>query len=542
MPCNYVEKKFKELVLFLHKGEYQIPRFQRNFVWKKEQIARFIDSILRGFPTGSFVLWKTKERLQACREIGGFTPKWPDLGEYVYYVLDGQQRMGALFLVYYGLEVAKGGDYKDILLRVKPDENGECCFVKKPKELVRETVVSAYDLLNKSILDIQDEYNLDGRIARDFEGFKTNLENYQFPIIEITDTTLEEIVEIFTRINTGGTKLSLPQILCAKFYIPPVNHHQSIQKGFDLEERFEELREELDRLDYGFDFSQCVVVLQLISYILQLSASGRLTEKISTPTLLKLEPKLVQKQWDFIAPCFKNAAHLLKHDFKIPSFDFLPSANSLMLMAYFFVLSEGKSPNASQITNLQKLFFRSTFFSSGPVGDTLLKQLGLIRRIYQEETIDFNKELPYYITEKYLMEEKLNIKSGFQRGILCVLATLEPKNFDNNSKVVLDHLFLVDKQKRNIHHFFPKNYLKSIGVENADVLANITLISASLNQAIKNTPPKQYIKSYQQNNPDLERILKTHLIALDDSKVLEDYQKFLSMRARLILEKIREIT
>ncbi|WP_163533518.1 GmrSD restriction endonuclease domain-containing protein [Helicobacter suis] len=540
MPFNnYIEKEFKEIVALLSKGEYLIPRFQRGLVWKREQVANFLDSILMGYPTGIFVLWKSKEKL-ACRKMGDSAPKELKEGE-VFYVLDGQQRMSALYLVYEGLTLpqAKGleENYKDILLSVEPNANGEYCFVKPKKSEKIEQAIRATDLLrSESIYDIEEKYGLDKKTAREFERFKTKLLNYKFPIVEITDASLEEIIKIFTRINTGGTKLSLSEILYAKFYIAPTN----TQKGFDLEAHFKELQEELKSLDYGFN--SCVVVLQLISFILRYNASGNLTEKISTSTLLKLEPRSIEGQWKAVAPCFKEAAHLLKHSLKIPSSDFLPSANSLMLIAYFFVLSEGKSPNASQITNLQKLFFRSAFFSSSPVGDTLLKQLGLIRRIYQEETIDFNKELPYYITKKYLMEEKLNIKNGLHRGVFCVLATLEPKNFDNNSKVVLDHLFVAGKHKRNFHHFFPKKYLENKDIEHVDVIANITLIDARLNQAIKDKSPQIYIADYQQVNKDLQTTLQTHLITLDDPEMLKDYSKFLNLRARLILEKIREIT
>ncbi|WP_281747563.1 DUF262 domain-containing protein, partial [Helicobacter suis] len=283
MPFNnYIEKEFKEIVALLSKREYVIPRFQRGLVWKREQVANFLDSILMGYPTGIFVLWKSKEKL-ACRSMGDSAPKELKEGE-VFYILDGQQRMSALYLVYEGLTLpqAKGveEDYKDILLRVKPDANGEYCFVKPKKSEKIEQAIRATDLLrNESIYDIEEKYGLDKKTAREFERFRTKLLNYKFPIVEITDASLEEIIKIFTRINTGGTKLSLSEILYAKFYIAPKN----TQKGFDLEAHFKELQDELKSLDYGFN--SCVVVLQLISFILRYNASGNLTEKISTSTL-----------------------------------------------------------------------------------------------------------------------------------------------------------------------------------------------------------------------------------------------------------------
>ena len=53
-------KKYEALFLDIDAGEIKLPRFQREFVWDKEQSAKLIDSILRGFPIGTFIFWKTK--------------------------------------------------------------------------------------------------------------------------------------------------------------------------------------------------------------------------------------------------------------------------------------------------------------------------------------------------------------------------------------------------------------------------------------------------------------------------------------------------
>ncbi|BCZ18413.1 hypothetical protein NHP190012_00550 [Helicobacter sp. NHP19-012] len=565
--CNYDEKGFAQLVRFLEEGEYQIPRFQRDFVWSKEQVAKFIDSLVRGFPTGSFVLWKTKERLQANRKIGKVEIRKPKAEEHIYYVLDGQQRMGALFVVFKGLQIErkrkkdhyqekntqqetpvtkppKIDDYKDIMLRLEVDEDKDFCFVGDPKAELNEVAVSVYDLITQSILEIQEKYNLSLQEAKRFEEFKKRMENYRFPIVAIDNAPLEQIVEIFARINTGGTKLTPFEVMCAKFYSPAKTDPSQtiiIKPKFDLQECFENLTDELGHLDYAFN--QPMVVLQLISYLLHSNASN-LKARISIPTILKLEPEKVQETWNFAAPCFSRAAHLLKHDLKIPSFDFLPSVGLFMLMAYFYALSGYKSPNASQITNLRRLFFRGAFFSTKTDGDTLLKQLGLVKCIYEEKPIDFKKELPFYsITQEFLTGEKINIKSGLHRGVLCVLATLEPRDFDNNSKVVLDNLFLQNTKKRNLHHFFPKNHLKHIAPKsNPDVIANVAFLSAQLNQHIKDKPPKVYIPEFHAKNPHLQDSLKTHLIDINDPKVLENYQDFLKLRATAILDKIKELT
>jgi uncharacterized protein with ParB-like and HNH nuclease domain len=82
------------------KGNIKIPVFQREFVWNDEQIMSLLDSIYRGYPVGSLLLWSTKERLRHERNVGGF--RLPDTPEDfpVNYVLDGQQRLTTLYGVF----------------------------------------------------------------------------------------------------------------------------------------------------------------------------------------------------------------------------------------------------------------------------------------------------------------------------------------------------------------------------------------------------------------------------------------------------------
>jgi len=64
-----------------------------EFVWEKEQSSKLIDSILKGFPIGTFIFWKTKEELRSYKEVGNHKLPETDKGDYVQYILDGQQRI-----------------------------------------------------------------------------------------------------------------------------------------------------------------------------------------------------------------------------------------------------------------------------------------------------------------------------------------------------------------------------------------------------------------------------------------------------------------
>ncbi len=81
----------------IEKGIIKIPQFQRDFVWTKEKSARLLDSILKGYPIGTFILWKTKESLRSIRNLGNAKLPQTPRGDYIQYVLDGQQRLTSLF-------------------------------------------------------------------------------------------------------------------------------------------------------------------------------------------------------------------------------------------------------------------------------------------------------------------------------------------------------------------------------------------------------------------------------------------------------------
>ncbi len=102
-------EKYAVLFANIDSGRVKIPQFQRDFVWGKEKTAALIDSILKGFPIGTFILWKTRERLRHMRNIGNFELPEPPSGDAIQYVLDGQQRITSLYAVRKGARITQDG-------------------------------------------------------------------------------------------------------------------------------------------------------------------------------------------------------------------------------------------------------------------------------------------------------------------------------------------------------------------------------------------------------------------------------------------------
>jgi len=56
-------KNYSTLINEIITGQVKIPQFQRQFVWSKKDSARLIDSMIKGFPIGTFIFWRTEEEL-----------------------------------------------------------------------------------------------------------------------------------------------------------------------------------------------------------------------------------------------------------------------------------------------------------------------------------------------------------------------------------------------------------------------------------------------------------------------------------------------
>lgn len=74
-------KKYKVLMHEIESGNITIPKFQRDFVWSINQTAELLDSVIKGYPIGTFILWETTERMNQLRTVGNLSLKEADDGE-----------------------------------------------------------------------------------------------------------------------------------------------------------------------------------------------------------------------------------------------------------------------------------------------------------------------------------------------------------------------------------------------------------------------------------------------------------------------------
>ena len=109
-----LSKQFSSLMDDISSGRLKIPQFQREFVWDIKRSAKLLDSIIKGYPVGTFIFWKTRERLRSVKNVGNITLPEVPKGDYVNFVLDGQQRITTIFAALKGEKVMRSdGKWED---------------------------------------------------------------------------------------------------------------------------------------------------------------------------------------------------------------------------------------------------------------------------------------------------------------------------------------------------------------------------------------------------------------------------------------------
>jgi uncharacterized protein with ParB-like and HNH nuclease domain len=109
MPELSPTQRVIDVVKKIDKRDYQLPSIQRSFVWNQDRILRLLDSIMCGYPIGAVMVWRPSGQIR-CRPflsdyISGerLISQLPAPSEkFAHMVLDGQQRLQSLFLVFNG--------------------------------------------------------------------------------------------------------------------------------------------------------------------------------------------------------------------------------------------------------------------------------------------------------------------------------------------------------------------------------------------------------------------------------------------------------
>lgn len=538
-PDNH-NKKYEALFVEIDSGQIKLPMFQREFVWEKEQSAKLIDSILKGFPIGTFIFWKTKEELRSYKEVGNH--KLPDTpkGDYAQYILDGQQRITSLYAIRKGIRITKDGkevDYRDIFINLDYDPDTDEQIVVTEK-VGGKTYVSVHDVLSKSMGTFYKTFR--AAHADQVDAYKNKLTTYDFSTITIKDYPIEVACEVFSRINTGGKALTVFEIMVAKTY--------DETRQFDLAEQFELLR------DGSGDDKDCLTAAKFETVpesIIMQCVAAIILKAVRSRDILKIRRDLFIDTWEPMKASLFTAIDFIRSELRVPVSQLVPYPALLVPLTYFFHKTGNRKPTNEQVRLLEQFFYwvGLNLRYSSSTESKLAEDFNKMDSIVKGEAPNYSRaELK--VSSSTIAETWFSAGNAYCKAILCLLAYQQPKSFDTSGLVILDNSNLKIASSRNYHHFFPKAYLAGTATDHEpNLIANITLIDGYSNKhRIGKKAPSKYIKAFAKDNKSISNALKTHLIDdVDEFGVsTDDYGAFIDQRAQAIAlalnVKLRSIT
>jgi hypothetical protein len=234
----------------IEQNEIVLPAMQRPFVWKEDRIYKLIDSLLRGFPIGAVMLWRTST-VQRFRKLShDVDAELPEVFIFEtstetqnrYLVLDGQQRLTSLFAAFKGRYSHKrlyidalsgssegkdpGNQYYDCQFLSEKDaldltnaSDGERKYFVPIQDLIKIDPVYAATSAYKKASELGLNEQETARITDIYIRCATILgRNKSLQVITVDEdpshlTPIEEILEIFVRVNSGGLVLQKSDLL-----------------------------------------------------------------------------------------------------------------------------------------------------------------------------------------------------------------------------------------------------------------------------------------------------------------------------------------
>lgn len=522
-------KNYSTLINEVTTGQVKIPQFQRKFVWDKKASAKLIDSILKGYPIGTFIFWRTDEQLRAVRNIGNIELPTQSHGEHVNYVLDGQQRITSFYAAIKGEMIerdnGKSEDFSEIYLDLDVSDDEEIVTTEEDEQNDHK-YIRLTDLLEGDFVFLA---SFERRYQEKIQKYQNIIRGYNFNVINLKEASIDVATEVFTRLNEGGKQLTLFEIMVAKTY--------DITKNFDLAEKYEELTKRLDSVQYSGIPS--ATVLQVVAMFLE--------KDVKRKTILKLDKGKFINMWPEAVDCIEHAVEFFR-GYGIVVSRLLPYPALIVPFAYYFHKSKKVSPTGETKKMLEDFFWRISLGSrySSAVEGKLLQDVSKIDKILKSKLPKYEWSVDIS-TANLLKPETSWFSTGrsFVKGILCLYAQRKPKSFSTNQDVRIDNSWLKVSTSKNYHHFFPLAFMKKNYPEmnywDYNNILNITIVDDYLNKVqIRAKAPAVYMEKFSDENEEIEKTMRTHFIGEFGKFGIYDnnYEVFVQNRAKWVSKEL----
>ncbi len=575
---NINEMSISEILDEINKTIF-LPDIQRKYVWKDEQILNFMDSLMRGYPIGTFLFWKVKKEIinKENHEIYNFIKNYHErdlylnekhgkftenLEEYIYLVLDGQQRLTSLYISLLGTLARKlpnkrtsnndAYPEKELYFNLmspekkendKDNDNSiqyEFQFLTEMEASKDNKWYKVQDIFkykdSKSLLKdlVGKKDNIIDNLIRLFTVLKIkNNENKNNASFVIEENSIDNVLDIFVRVNSGGTILSKTDLLFSTI----------VSKWSDARKEIDSLIKNINNIREKYKFNNDFIMRTCL-YLLDKT----IVLKVQN---LKACVSDIEKNWNEISESIKKTIYLLS-ELGICD-DNIISYNAIMPIIYY-IFKGGNSNDNKNKEEIKKYFVLSQIKRIfGTASNYALTEIHkIIKNNCKDFPFDKLKEIKFTGNRTLKCDEqeiKDIIENEQKNKYTFLLLSLLYPNFKYGQEFFhQDHM--------HAHYFFQDKQIKNLELENKskitkekikewqekrNKLPNLQILEGKENREKSKESLKDWLIRYSaENEPNIKYLPKG--INYDDKFYeLYNFDSFYEKRKELMLSELIKI-
>ena len=572
----------ESLLTYIKNNEIAVPEIQRPFVWSGKQVRDLIDSLYNGYPTGYLIIWQNPSvRLKSGETSGGKK-----------ILIDGQQRITALMTAIVGKEILTD-NYNKKIIRIafnpiaKDDDDRFAVATpthKNSKMWIDDiSKVFAADFSQRKFINqyLNDNPEADEDEVERAMNKLTAIKNCQLGIIQLLpDLSINEVTEIFVRVNSQGKRLNEADFAMSKIAADSSHGGSILRKAIDYfcrliaDESFYSYLETGDAEFMASEYAQKISWLKNninkiytpdYSDMLRVSFMSAFNRgKISVLVdllsgrdfeLRTFKEEILEKSFSDLSVGVSN--FVSKYNFEqfilsIKSAGFVTSKllNSQMTLDFaytlYLILQRGDEIPKTEIKRcVQKWFVLTTLtgrYTNSPESqmDRDLREIKAkgFKNFFNENELTLWDETFWEVT---LVKNLETTNTGSPYFNVYLAAQIFSGDHALFSAARVENLLTV---AGDIHHIFPKEYLKNHGYNSRTQVANFALLDTTLNISIGKKAPCEYFSAVLENDEHEDVFWKNLSENCIPREILnmtyEHYDKFLEQRRQLMAQKIQQ--
>ncbi len=494
--------RLEELAIFVKNGEIKLPKFQRPFVWKPLDMLKLLDSIYKGYPIGSLLLWNSSQRLKSERNIAGLDISDETIHYPTNYLLDGQQRLttlcGALF--WDGVDTTSVWNIhfdldSESFLHAK---NGASSSTFPLNKLI-DTGEFIRQCMKFASLDANKIY------TERAEKLLRTIKDYKVAVVKIGDMSIEEVAPIFERINSTGRKLTIVDLMMAATW----------SNGFDLSYQIDSIISSCE--NEGFNGLTETFVLRSIAASAGLGINKDDIQKLRYCDTHELNSAAISTR-----TAIDLAVSWVKHYLSIKDFSYIPYALFFTYLVEVFRINQ--NPTLEMNEEIKSWFWYTSctqYFAGASTGDITRELLSVRdfakqnkKNLFLRDRIDISR----------LMFDKFILKNASSTSMALLLLSKNPEKTVFGTPI--DYELIVEKSGKTYGRIAPQDIVDL----NISVVINLSrkgtendISNNNLEGSLLNS---ECVKAASENNVANYIALRSEMISKYVSKLTDCYVEF----------------